>query len=207
MLRLPDHWVWDSWYTRDGDGASHAFFLRASRALLDPERRHHRAGIGHAISTDLRSWRLLPDALAAADSPSWDDLAVWTGCTVSGPDGRWYMFYTGVSRAERGLVQRIGLAISDDLVTWHRHGSRPLVEADPVWYETLDPSVWYEQAWRDPWVFPDPGGDGWHMVLTARANVGAAAGRGVVGYATSRDLLHCTVRPLVSVPAGFGHLE
>jgi beta-fructofuranosidase len=207
MLRLPDHWVWDSWYTRDGDGASHAFFLRASRALLDPERRHHRAGIGHAISTDLRSWRLLPDALAAADSPSWDDLAVWTGCTVSGPDGRWYMFYTGVSRAERGLVQRIGLAISDDLVTWHRHGSRPLVEADPVWYETLDPSVWYEQAWRDPWVFPDPAGAGWHMLITARANHGPAAGRGVVGHATSPDLFEWTAQPPLSAPAGFGHLE
>lgn len=207
MLRLPDHWVWDSWYTRDDDGAWHAFFLRASRALLDPERRHHRATIGHAVSTDLRSWRLLPDALVAADSPSWDDLAVWTGCTLRGPDGRWYMFYTGVSRAERGLVQRIGLATSDDLTSWHRHGTRPLVEADPLWYELLDPTAWYEQAWRDPWVFPDPDGDGWHMVLTARVNAGPAAGRGVIGHATSRDLLHWSVRPPVSAPAGFGHLE
>jgi len=207
MLRLPDHWVWDSWYTRDDDGAWHVFFLRASRALLDPERRHHRATVGHAVSTDLRSWRLLPDALVAADPPGWDDLAIWTGCTLRGPGDRWYMFYTGVSRAERGLVQRIGLATSDDLVTWQRHGDKPLVEADPVWYELLDPTAWYEQAWRDPWVFPDPTGDGWHMVVTARANLGPAAGRGVIGHATSPDLLHWTVQPPVSAPAGFGHLE
>jgi beta-fructofuranosidase len=207
MLRLPDHWVWDSWYARDDDGAWHAFFLRASRALLDPERRHQRAAIGHAVSTDLRTWRLLPDALVAADAPAWDDLATWTGSTVRGPDGRWYLFYTGVSRAERGLVQRIGLAVSDDLVSWHRHGTAPLVETDPTWYEVLDPAAWYEQAWRDPWVFPDPAGAGWHMLITARAGQGPAAGRGVIGHATSPDLLRWTVRAPLSAPAGFGHLE
>ncbi|WP_347404659.1 glycosyl hydrolase family 32 [Solwaraspora sp. WMMD1047] len=207
MLRLPDHWVWDSWYVRDDDDLWHAFFLRASRALLDPHRRHHRAAIGHAVSTDLRSWRLVADALVPADGPAWDDLATWTGSTVRGPDGRWYLFYTGVSRAERGLVQRVGLAVSDDLVSWHRHGTRPLVEADPTWYELLDPDAWYEQAWRDPWVFPDPAGDGWHMLLTARANHGAADRRGVVGHATSDDLVNWRVRPPLSTPADFGHLE
>ncbi|TBL34703.1 glycosyl hydrolase family 32 [Verrucosispora sp. SN26_14.1] len=207
MLRLPDHWVWDSWYAQDDDGRWHAFFLRASRALLDPDRRHRRATIGHAVSTDLRDWRLLPDALVPADSPGWDDLATWTGSTVRGPDGRWYLFYTGVGRAEDGLVQRIGLAVSDDLVTWHRHGDTPLLEADPTWYELLDLDAWYEQAWRDPWVFADPDGDGWHMLITARGNQGPAAERGVIGHATSPDLLNWTVRPPLSTPAGFGHLE
>ena len=27
-------------------------------------------------------------------------------------------------------------------------------------------------TWRDPWVFPDPAGDGWHMLITARAAAG-----------------------------------
>ncbi|MEU7620249.1 family 43 glycosylhydrolase [Micromonospora rifamycinica] len=207
MLRLPDHWVWDSWYARDDNDRWHAFFLRASRALHDPHRRHRRATIGHAVSTDLRTWRLVADALVPADAPSWDDLATWTGCTVRGPDGRWYLFYTGVGRAEDGLVQRIGLAVSDDLTTWHRHGTGPLVEADPTWYELLDRTLWYEQAWRDPWVFPDPGGAGWHMLVTARANTGPAGSRGVVGHATSPDLVNWTVRPPLSTPADFGHLE
>lgn len=207
MLRLPDHWVWDSWYVRDDDDLWHAFFLRASRALLDPHRRHHRATIGHAVSTDLRSWRLVADALVPADGPAWDDLATWTGSTVKGPDGRWYMFYTGVSHAEQGLVQRIGLAVSEDLIAWQRHGTQPLTEADPTWYELLDPNAWYEQAWRDPWVYPDPGGDGWHMLVTARAKDGAPDRRGVVGHATSDDLVNWRVRPPLSVPADFGHLE
>ena len=103
MLRLPDHWVWDSWYTADDEGRQHAFFLRASRALLDPDRRHLRASIGHAVSADLRDWQLVADALVPADAPAWDDLATWTGSVVRGPDRRWYLFYTGISRADDGL--------------------------------------------------------------------------------------------------------
>jgi beta-fructofuranosidase len=207
MLRLEDHWVWDSWYVQEENGRRHAFFLRASRALLDPDRRHQRATIGHAVSTDLRSWRLVADALLPADGPGWDDLATWTGSVVRGPDRRWYMFYTGVSRAEQGLVQRIGLATSDDLLIWRRWRTQPLLEPDPRWYETLDLTSWYEQAWRDPWVYPDPSGHGWHMLITARSNEGPATGRGVIGHATSSDLMTWTVRPPLSAPAGFGHLE
>ena len=207
MLRLEDHWVWDSWHVEDDNGLRHVFFLRASRALLDPDRRHHRASIGHAISTDLRSWRLVADALVSNDPPSWDDLATWTGSVVRGPDNRWYLFYTGVGRAERGLVQRIGLAISDDLVVWRRSGPGPLIEPDPQWYETLDPAQWYEQAWRDPWVYADPVGDGWHMLITARSNRGPSSSRGVIGHARSPDLFTWTVQPPLSHPAGFGHLE
>jgi beta-fructofuranosidase len=207
MLRLEDHWVWDSWHVQDDDGVRHVFFLRASRALLDPDRRHQRASIGHAVSADLRSWHLVADALVPADGPRWDDLATWTGSVVSGPDGRWYLFYTGVSRAEQGLVQRIGLATSDDLLVWRRCGTQALLEADPQWYETLDLTHWYEQAWRDPWVYADPSGDGWHMLITARSKSGPSSHRGVVGHARSSDLVNWTVQPPLSNSAGFGHLE
>jgi beta-fructofuranosidase len=207
MLRLEDHWVWDSWHVQEDDGRRHVFFLRASRALLDPDRRHQRASIGHAVSADLRSWRLVADALVPADAPGWDDLATWTGSVVPGPDGRWYLFYTGVSRADQGLVQRIGLATSDDLLVWRRWTTGPLLEADPRWYETLDRTQWYEQAWRDPWVFADPGGDGWHMLITARSNAGPAHGRGVIGHARSSNLVQWTVEPPLGASAGFGHLE
>jgi beta-fructofuranosidase len=207
MLRLEDHWIWDSWHAQEENGRRHVFFLRASRALLDPDRRHQHASIGHAVSTDLRSWRLVADALVPADEPSWDDLATWTGSVVRGPGQRWYLFYTGVSRAEHGLKQRIGLAVSDDLIAWRRYGSHPLLEPDPRWYETLDLTCWYEQAWRDPWVFPDPYGDGWHMLITARSRAGAADSRGVVGHARSHDLVSWTVGPPSSNSSGFGHLE
>jgi beta-fructofuranosidase len=207
MLRLPDAWVWDSWYTRDDDGRHHAFFLRASRALLDPERRHRRASIGHAVSDDLRNWELRADALVAADGPAWDDLATWTGSVVRGPDRRWYLFYTGITQADDRAVQRIGLAISEDLETWHRYGAKPLVEPDPTWYEHHDAADWAGEAWRDPWVFPDPDGDGWHMLVTAHAKDGPADRRGVIGHARSADLVNWAVGPPLTAPAGFGHLE
>lgn len=207
MLRLPDAWVWDSWYIRDDDGRYHAFFLRASRALLDPERRHRRASIGHAVSADLRAWELSADALVPAEAPAWDDLATWTGSVVRGPEGRWYLFYTGVTQADDRVVQRIGLAISEDLETWHRYGAKPLVEPDPTWYEHHDPTDWPGEAWRDPWVFPDPSGDGWHMLITAHAKDGSERGRGVIGYAHSADLVHWEVGPPLTEPAGFGHIE
>ena len=60
----------------------------------------------------------------------------------------------------------------------------------------------------DPWVFADPAGNGWHMLVTARANEGDDADRGVIAHATSPDLQRWTVRPPLSTPGtGFAHLE
>jgi beta-fructofuranosidase len=206
VLRLPDHWVWDSWIADDGE-QYHLFFLRASRALVAPIRRHRRAAIGHATSVDLRTWQLGPDALVHSDEPAWDDMATWTGSTIRADDGRWWLFYTGLSHIEDGRVQRIGAATSDDMVTWFRHPNGPLLEADPRWYEKYDPSAWHEEAWRDPFVFRDPAGDGWHMIITARANNGPADTRGVIGHARSGDLLTWEIQPPLTEPAGFGHQE
>ncbi|HEX2771139.1 MAG TPA: glycosyl hydrolase family 32 [Micromonosporaceae bacterium] len=204
-LRLGEHWVWDSWVADDGENY-HLFFLRAARSLRDPVQRHYSASIGHAVSPDLRTWRVLPDALAASGSPAWDDMATWTGSVVRGPDGIWQLFYTGLSRAEGGLVQRIGVATSPDLLTWTRDAGAPL-EADARWYEKAGLGVWHEEAWRDPFVFADPAGDGWHMLITARAASGPVDGRGVIGHARSLDLRDWQVGPPLTEPAGFGHLE
>ncbi|WP_257210771.1 hypothetical protein [Actinomyces ruminis] len=69
-LALADHWLWDHWLADDGE-YYHLFFLRASRALHNPDRRHWRAALGHAISDDARNWRLLPDAWCTpTDRPS-----------------------------------------------------------------------------------------------------------------------------------------
>lgn len=205
MLRLAASWVWDFWIADDGD-RYHLFFLKASRALLDPDRRHWRATVGHATSTDLRTWTEHADAVIPDDSPAFDDLATWTGSVVRGDDGRWRMFYTAVSRAEDGLTQRISSVVSDDLFTWHREPGRQVIEPDPRWYETADTRQWPDQAWRDPWVFRADGM--WHMLITARANHGVADGRGVIGHATSTDLTSWEVQPPLSQSgAGFGHLE
>lgn len=204
-FRLNDHWVWDSWMADDGENY-HLFFLRASRALHDPQKRHFRASIGHARSRDLENWELLPDALVAGEETAWDDKATWTGCTVQGPNGTWYLFYTGVSRAATGLKQSIGWATSDDLISWRRSEQPPL-EADARWYETLGEGTWPDEAWRDPFVFQAADSKEWHMLITARAAAGDPDARAVVGHATSPDLETWTVQPPLSTPAGFGEME
>src|SRR5687767_12256345 len=117
-LRLEDKWVWDFWFAVEGDNY-HIFYLQANRALENPDMRHWNVSIGHAVSRDLRQWRILPDALRPSDPTlkpeAFDTYTTWTGSVLQ-HNGLWYMFYTGSKRSENGLIQRIGLATSRDLI-------------------------------------------------------------------------------------------
>jgi alpha-galactosidase len=113
------------------------------------------------------------------------------------------MFYTGVSKRENGLVQRILSATSDDLVRWRR--TDLVLEADSRWYERLPDGAGGED-WRDPWVARDADGR-WHMLITARAAHGPLDGRGVIGHASSADLLSWNVHPPITTPGEFHQLE
>jgi beta-fructofuranosidase len=132
-------------------------------------------------------------------------LTIWTG-SVIGHDGLWYLFYTGANHAEQGLVQRTGLAISDDLVTWSKHPANPMMEADERWYERLPSDDWYEEAWRDPFVFR--GQDGcFHALITARQNEGRRDERGVIGHAQSSNLVEWDVLSPLASPREFADME
>lgn len=225
-LELPDKWIWDSWFVFDGQ-RHHAFYLHASRALGDPVRRHRHPIIGHAISDDLTNWTVVQDAVIVSDEPdAFDSWTTWTGSVIRADDGTWRMFYTGTSRADGGDVQTVGAATSNDLMTWTKVSSQPLARADDRWYEKLNQTEWPDEAWRDPWVFRFPEGvatgaaaigvpagskpsEVWHMLVTARSNEGGdVRTRGVMGHATSTDLLNWTVQPPLSQPnQGFGQLE
>lgn len=204
-LRLEDRWVWDFWFAH-ADGRVHVFYLQAPRSLGDPDLRHWNATIGHAVSDDLVSWDVLPDALGPGPAGAWDDKATWTGSVLRWRE-RWWMAYTGIGAAEDGRVQRIGMAVSDDLATWEKVGDGPVLTADPRWYEQLDLSTWIEETFRDPWLFTDPDGDGVRMLMTARTAVGPPDGRGVIGHARSRDMVAWEPLPPVSQPGDFAHLE
>jgi beta-fructofuranosidase len=197
---LSDDWVWDHWLVDTGT-EYHLYFLHAARSVGEPIERHWSAEIGHAVSADLREWQVLPDVLRPGPPGSWEDMATWTGSAIE-HEGMWHCFYTGTRRVADGVEQRIGLATSTDLSTWIKHPLNPLIELDPRWYER----VGYD-AWRDPWVLRDPGGDGFHALITARANHGPVDARGVIGHAWSADLVHWEVRPPLSEPGEFGHLE
>ncbi|WP_167880619.1 glycosyl hydrolase family 32 [Nocardioides guangzhouensis] len=207
-FHLPGHRVWDFWLATDGP-EHHLFFLHAPETA-DPDERHQMARIGHAVSTDLRDWELLPRPLSDSPIGAADDRATWTGSTVRAHDGRWHLFYTGVSSAEDGRVQRVLSAVSDDLRSWER--TDVVVEADPVHYEAWQPGVddadqVDEVHWRDPWVHWDADAGVWRMYVTARVHDGAPDGRGTIAMATSPDLERWTVHGPVTEPGEFRQME
>ena len=207
MLSLQDHWLWDSWIADDGE-LFHMWALRAPRSLGEGGLRHANARLAYATSPDLRDWTY--HGLAFEPTPGdWDDLANWTGCTIRGDDGRWWLFYTGVGARNGLLDQRIGVKVSDDLRSWEPAGDGPVVAADPRWYKTsgIPGHPQASETWRDPFVFRDPDGDGWHMYTSARLKGAEPKDDAVIGHARSHDLLHWEVQPPLTEPAGFGEIE
>lgn len=205
-LKLPGQWVWDSWFVRDGD-TFHAFYLQASRALGDPDRRHRNVSVGHSISQDLVNWTTVADALTPSEPPAFDSWTTWTGSVIQ-QDGLWYMFYTGTSREDAGERQTIGLATSSDLFNWTKQPDQPLAAADPTWYRTLVGGA-KNEPFRDPWVFKLEGETEWTMLVTAAAKTAADERQaGVLGVAKSSDLLNWRVAAPLSQPdQGFGETE
>lgn len=206
-LRLPGQWVWDSWFVFDGE-SHHAFYLQASRALGDPNRRHRNVSVGHAISKDLKNWTVLQDALAPSDSPAPDSWTTWTGSVVKDEDGLWWMFYTGTSREDAGERQTVCAATSSDLITWNKVPNIFVAAADSRWYKTL--SAGFEnEPFRDPWVFKMPGEDNWTMLTTAGSNSALTRREeGIMGIAKSANLTDWVVQaPLGEPGQGFGETE
>ena len=204
-------YVWDSWTVRDGE-TTHLYYLNASRSIPHPNDRHRNAVVGHATTRDLKTWTDHGVCLAPSSEPAWDDATTWTGCTLRRPDGRCMMFYTGTSRHEDIKVQRIGAALSEDLHHWTKLAQNPLLTADPRWYETYDLAAsgerpWHDESWRDPWVYPDPAGKGWRMLITAREKSGPAEGRGVIAQASSPDLMKWTAEAPMFRIGHFGEME
>ena len=199
MLHLDDRWIWDFWLIDDGPD-HHVFYLQAPRSLGDPELRHRHATIGHAVSSDLRSWEQLPDALGPGPAGAWDDNAPWTGSIIRAAD-RWQLCYTGTSSVDGGVIQRIGIAVSDDLIHWERPVDHPVLSADHHWYERLGDSDWFDEAWRDPWLMTDPNTGDTLAFICARTAHGPSDERGAIGLARSADLRHWTVDEPVYAPA------
>ena len=206
-LRLPGQWVWDSWFAFDGEN-HHAFYLQASRALGDPERRHRNVTVGHAISKDLRSWTVVADALAPSESPAPDSWTTWTGSVIRENNGRWRMFYTGTSRENAGQRQTVCAATSDDLMTWTKVDNLPVVSADARWYKTLE-GGFKNEPFRDPWVFKMAGEKGWTMLTTAELKDSTDPRQAAaMAIAKSDDLINWVVQPPMSKPdQGFGETE
>ena len=201
MLRLDDRWVWDFWIADTG-ADYHLFFLQAPRSLGDqvpaaPQRHGGPRGVRRPACLDTSwetPWQPGPAGLLGGHGH--------VDRVGAGTRWHWHLFYTGTTRTTDGAHQRIGLATSTDLSTWRstpatRSSRRTRAGTSQVEFD----------AWRDPWVFRDPAGEGFHALITARATHGPADARGVIGHAWSADLLRWEVRPPLSEPGEFHHLE
>jgi len=210
VLAIKDKYIWDSWYAHDGS-RWHGYFLQADRSIGDPDLRHFNVSQGHSVSDDLVHWEQLGTCLSPSAGPAFDDLTTWTGSVVQGADGLWHLFYTGGSRAEDGLYQRIGHATSSDMHSWERVGSGLCLDMTGPAADTYerDHAIghWHDRAMRDPWVMKDPDGPGWLMYFTARApDIAEPNAGGAIGFATSPDLYDWTLQPPVFI-GGYGQLE
>ncbi len=108
--------------SRKAIGDIHVFFHEGLYHLFHLVLPNHDF-IAHAVSTDAIHWRRVRNAIFLGDPGSWDDLMLWTMHVTPDPHkpGAWRMFYTGLTRRDRGLCQRIGMAVSDDLYVWEKY--------------------------------------------------------------------------------------
>ncbi len=135
--------------------------------------------IAHAVSHDGISWHRVKNALFVGDPGEWDDDMLWT-MHVCEVNGVFEMYYTGLHRQDRGVVSRVGLAISKDLFNWEKAstGIFPFESKGP-YYEDLEnnPRNWL--SFRDPFRYDYQGNV--YFLICARASSGLVSRRGCIG--------------------------
>jgi beta-fructofuranosidase len=164
--------------------------------------------IAHAVSRDGLNWRRVRNALFIGDPPAWDDDMLWTMHVSPDPHraGGWRMFYTGLSMKERGRIQRVGLAVSDDLFSWRKieEGNYPLEARTPHYEATLDEGrSWV--SFRDPYCARYGGRS--YLLVSARVAGGPIIRRGCVAVLEETAPHHFELRPPLFHPMRYDDIE
>lgn len=135
--------------------------------------------IAHAVSRNGISWKRVNNALFVGHPGEWDDDMLWT-MHVCEVDDKFEMYYTGLQRKDRGVISRIGLAESDNLIDWKKNRKNIFpIEPKGIFYETSDsnPRTWL--SFRDPFRFEYKGEV--YLLVGARTIAGPVSRRGCVG--------------------------
>jgi beta-fructofuranosidase len=155
--------------------------------------------IAHAVSRDGISWKRTKNALFVGEPGEWDDDMLWTMHVCEVGD-KFEMYYTGLKRKDRGVISRIGLAESDNLLDWKKN-TRNIFPIGPkgIYYETFatNPRTWL--SFRDPFRFEYK--DEVYLLVASRVLAGPVSRRGCVGMVrlteTGYELMPPLFNPLV----------
>lgn len=135
------------------------------------------AKIGLAWTDDesLMEWhRLEQPVLSWEDGNSWEKGGLYKGCLIE-HDGQYYMFYNAKDDDKWIWHEQIGVAVSGDMINWHRIGDRPVIKNTD--------GKWDSYFCADPCVVKD--GDIWIMFYYGYDGKNARE-----GIAFSKDLIH-----------------
>lgn len=188
-------YIWDTWYFTRGEEL-HVIHLQKKRPGSTRSEEYDGA-LGHAVSTDLLTWKEMPPALYRGPTGSVDDMPLFTGWTIF-HEGKYYLFYTARSTVEKGLRQRICLATSEDAINWKKRGE-PVIVPDSRWYDATD--------CRDLVVHKHPQTGEFHGFYAAARRREELVERPAIAHVRSRDLIHWMHEPPVFEPSGYGVVE
>ncbi len=207
-----DKWMWDLWFLQK-EGTYHMFYLQSEKHE-DPEHRHQAhpeklgkpVTVGYAVSKDLINWEEKGTVLEPTGF-TWDEASIWTGSIIE-KDGKYYKFYTGRDK-NKLLVQKIGLAISEDLINWKKHENNPILEADNVFYEMENKrnALNCVPAFRDPYVFKDPKTGKYYKTISARKKGEKKEYNACIALAESDDLINWKLHPPILAPDRYDEME
>lgn len=158
-------------------------------------------GPAYAESKDGKTWTIWknknnPDPLMdlAVVPAQWDAPGIETVNVMKAPSGEYRMYYSGNQPPSGSFTFSIGLATSDDGVTWKRYGNGPVFESKNNWEKptcengrcvnggVLEPSVIYD---ADEKLYKM-----WYAGFGTKNEILAFR----IGYATSKDGISWTRR-------------
>ncbi|RNI35281.1 glycosyl hydrolase family 32 [Hanamia caeni] len=160
--------------------------------------------IAHAVSNDGISWKRVKNALFVGNPGEWDDDMLWTMDVVE-VNGKFEMYYTGLQRRDRGVISRIGLATSDNLLDWEK-SEKDIFPISPkgIFYEneTDNPRKWL--SFRDPFWYKYK--NEIYLLVCARSITGPVSRRGCVGLVKiTNDVVE--LRPPLVYPMMYDDIE